>query len=156
MRTNTMKEIKNLVNQTLEQIYSRESYRSYQQQSDPIRNKVAMVIVRLGLIYGHLFTSNYKTEEMLEAMITQWVREVGSYSYENLEKGITRCLKEHKETVNLPQFMDCLKLSQYQAMLERSCEPLCLTHLETDENKLKRMERGKIAINKIRESIENS
>ena len=150
-----MEQVKDLVSQTLERIYSRENFQSYQRRDDPIRNKVAEVIIRLGFNYGHLFSSFYKTEEMLEGMITEWAFDIGKYSYEKLDEAIARCKLNHERSVTLSQFMACLKVSQQQALSEGrySDGPLYLTKLETPEEKSVRRERGMIELNKIRDLL---
>lgn len=114
--------------------------------------KVAQVLVRLGSIYGHLFTSNHKTDEDFQAAVKEWTVNIGHYSYTRLDKAIEKCKLEHKKTITLPEFIECSRVSQYEAMLGRS-DPLRLSKLETPEEKSGRMRRGQVALNKIRESM---
>jgi len=149
-----MEQAKDLISQTLQRIYSQKSYQSYQHRDDPIRNKVAEVIVTLSLNYGHLFTSHHcKNEEMLEAIITVWVMDIGSYSSEKLDKAIERCTGIYTETINLPQFREVLKFGDRAAGRQREYDTQRLSKLETPSEKSGRMTRGKIALDKLRGSL---
>lgn len=149
-----MEQVKGLVRQTLQRIHSQENYQSYLRRDDPIRNKVAEVIVTLGLNYGHLFTSHHcKNNEMLEAIITIWARDIGSYSSEKLDRAIERCKAKYIETVNLPQFMTCLHVSSEQALLQRKFDKKQLPKYETPEKKRLIRDAGLFNLNAMNKNI---
>lgn len=145
-----MKEIKDLISQRPEQMFTPDNSENYVDKEN--YTKISEVLVRLGNIYGHMFTSNHKTDELFEEVAREWAISIGHYSCSRLNRTIEKCKSEHKKTVSLPEFIACSTVSQYEAMLGRS-DPLRLSKLETHEEKSGRIKRGKIALNKIRESM---
>jgi len=113
------------------------------------KQKVEIVLHRLGAAYGHLFMSESPGDGMFDLKVAEWQMSIGRYSHTKLHKAIERCKQEYKETVTLPQFMTCLNISQYQAMLDSDETP----KLETSKEKSERIAKGKIALNKIRSLI---
>lgn len=123
---------------------------SYRNETNKI--KVAQVLIRLGAIYGHIFTSNHKTDEAFDAAVIEWSASIGKYDYDRLDKAIEKCKTIYKKTVTLPEFMDCLKVSQYQAMLDRD-EPKLLPKIETEDEKKARIKRGEEGIKEAMNEI---
>ena len=109
-------------------------------------------ILQLGVSYGHLFTSQYKTDDALDVMIGVWGQQIGHFSYARLCRAIKKATEKHKDTVNLPQFRECCKLTTNESLDRQYIAERATKKLEaipTEEQKLeslkvKNFEMGKM------------
>jgi len=85
---------------------------------------------------------------MFDAVAIEWTMAIGDYSYQSLDRALERCKKEHKKTVTLPQFMDCLQVSQYQAMINKKIIPP-LKQIISAKEKERKNKIGKEAVKKM-------
>lgn len=105
--------------------------------------RIEQVLVRLGVIYGHLFSSQFKTPEAFDAAVTEWSDSIGHYTFAKLTRAINRCKEEYKKPPSLPEFMELFKYTQEQA--------LNAGHLDDNTPKLEHTSKYKDGVSPARE-----
>lgn len=118
--------------------------------ADEVKLKIGRLIVRLSVTYGHLWSSQFKSEEHLKIAKLEWAKTLGHYSYEKLDNAFERCKHRYKKAPSLPEFMSCLTVNPRETYSETNFKtPHYLSLPETEESIRKRKMAGKKEMKKI-------
>ena len=66
---------------------------------------VSQLFIRMNSIYGHLWSSRFKTDRMLQAAKMEWGMSLAKYSRDDLEFAIAQCKRVYQTPPSLPQFL---------------------------------------------------
>ena len=112
-----VKPIAELLNQTQARMSSQDGHnKSTTKSGSPAWKRTEQVLIRLGNIYGHLFTSQWKTDAAFDLGVSEWCDSIGHHDYAKLTRAVTRCKAEYKKPPSLPEFMEMFKFTQEQAL----------------------------------------
>ena len=114
---------------------------------------VAGLFVRIGVVYGHLWLSQFKTERMIEIAKREWLVSIEKYTPVQIHNGLERCKKNLTDSPpTLGQFINFIQVE----IADRTPVPQKITHQESDEDRTKRRERGFNAIDKIKAMLKKT
>ena len=67
----------------------------------------SMLFIRMSSIYGHLWSSQFRSDDMLELAKRDWCLYLRQYSKEEVNSAINICVKNYTKSPTLPEFLIC-------------------------------------------------
>lgn len=117
---------------------------SYTQTKTPVHLSdkiISQLFVRMGSMYGHLWTSRWPDQNTLAAAKSEWANALSCFSTDELSTAFRLCLKRFPKAPSLPEFYllcgEQKPACTAHRMLELSKHPQCSK--ETAEKNLKKM-----------------
>mgnify|MGYP001770149228 CR=1 FL=1 len=85
------------------------------------------LFVMLHVTYGHLFSSQFPSDDLLRTAKAQWALQLHPWSEANIERALYRAKRVYRERPpTLPQFVDLLRTDraheEYQALPRPPCD----------------------------------
>lgn len=84
------------------------------------------LFVRLGSMYGHIFTSRWPTADLYDAAMAEWSIALGKFDADTLSAALRSCLDRYPKPPTLPEF--------YQLCRDQTAS--CAAHREYKQPKL--------------------
>lgn len=121
--------------------------------SEPQLEMIGKLFVRMAAAYGHLWSSQFKTPQMIEITKREWLKSLGGYSFERIDQAFEKCKTDYLTVPTLGQFLTCFQVVPYHQPFDRSG---AIAHQETAKAKERRMKIGEQAIMKMKGMLKNA
>ena len=83
------------------------------------RDVIEGLFLRLAAIYGHVWKSLYKHDELLEFNKLEWLDALAPYEESIIDKALQYCLSHWEYPPTLPQFLACCRLHSTRGQYEK-------------------------------------